>query len=103
MKKLMPVVLMLFILTVFVSGASATPQKSDTKYTISVFEYTDTYATASPADEQSEAYANTYAAVVASENKGGKEGFAIGATQAHVDGGSGSNIVSAQNIGGTLS
>ena len=101
MKKLMTVVLMLFILTVFVSGVSAHSERSNTKFTASISQYADAYATSTSADE-AHAYSTTYAAAGGSDTQKGKAGFAIGATQAYIDGGSGSQVDSGQTVSGTL-
>lgn len=100
MKKLTSAVFILFILTVLVSGASARPEKITTQFTVSVSENVNTYATPSSADGNSYTTSTTYAAAGVFEKK---KGFAIGASQAYIDGGAGSKGDNDQTISGTLS
>lgn len=98
MRKLMAVGLMLCILTVLVSGASAAPDEDrNSRVFVSLSEYAGAYGTPSSAGD-------SYATATAYTEVGvGRKGVTIkGATQDSVSGGAGSYAVSGQTLGGYL-
>jgi hypothetical protein len=100
MRKLMAVGLMLCILTVLVSGASAASEKNkDARVSVSLSEYAGAYITSNSDGEPSYATVITYTQPVIS-----KKGITVkGAALVHVSGSSGSYAYSGQALSGYIS
>jgi hypothetical protein len=99
MKKLMSAVLMLFILTMLVAGASAAPDRfNNVRYTTSVNEHTKAYATSNSETGNAVVSTNAYLSVGYDKNL-----YANGYTQTIASGGTGTTADSGQAITGTIS
>jgi hypothetical protein len=95
----MAIGLILCILTVFVSGASAASSKDKDRGSVSLSEYAGAYGTSNSDGESSYATVTAY-----TQPSIGKKGFTIeGAALVHVSGSSGSYAYSGQTLSGYLS
>lgn len=99
MKKLMSAVLMLFILTMLVAGASAAPDRhNNVRYTTSVNEHTNAYATSNSETGNAVVSTNAYLSVGFDD----KNVYTNGYTQTYASGGTGTTANSGQTITGTI-
>ena len=94
----MAVCLMLCILTLLVSVASAAPEKGNFRGSVSLYEYAGVHVTSSDGEPSCGAFA-AYTGLGTN-----RKGLTVeGATQAYVSGGPGSSVYSGQILSGDLS